>query len=61
MGRDRPSQDGDWNPDRWECGERRWHLLDCSAQEWVTEYATVEQMERDDLLMTMNGWVRHGG
>ncbi len=35
--------------------------MDTTAAGWLTEYAEAEQMERDDLLMTMNGWVRHGG
>lgn len=35
--------------------------MDTTAAGWLTEYAETEQMGRDDLLMTMNGWVRHGG
>ena len=47
-------------PVREVIGERRWSMLDESAQEWIMGESMRERWEPDDVGRLIQGWVRHG-
>ena len=47
-------------PVREEIGERRWSMLDESAQEWIMGESTRERWEPVAVGRLIQGWVWHG-
>lgn len=43
-----------------EIGERRWSMLDESAQEWIMGESMRERWEPGEVEMMLHGWVQRG-